>query len=60
MAITTDDINIEQVYFVLIGRDYILVNNYGCNKIIITIRSFIGSVIMSLTIVHNRIWRITR
>lgn len=60
MIITTDDVNIEQVSFVLIDRNYIHVNNYGCNKIIITITSFITSVIMSLTIVHNRIWRITR
>lgn len=60
MIITTDDINIEQVSFVSIDRNYILVNNYGCNKIITTITSFIAPVIMSLTIVHNRIWPITR
>lgn len=73
--VTTENINIEQIYFLLIDRNYILAKNYeGNTELSMIIRTIYFSIyhatndhlnslfsnVDRLKIVHDRIWQIPR
>lgn len=73
--VTTENINIEQIYFLLIDRNYVLVKNYEGNAgLFMIIRTIYFSIydatnnrlnslfsnVDRLKIVHDRIWQIAR